>query len=156
MAGILLRIILLTFDYFHMLAAGKHFINTQYEEFTRKVKLEVFIKAPETLFEFPLFAISLDWLELAIVLKSTNNITTESYLKTHRKLQCIFYIMASFIVAICIVDVVISTLSPYSWMNFPMYKGPVDCIQSLITASFSTIVLTLFICAYISLVSSIR
>lgn len=80
MTGLVLRILLLTIDYTHMLLAGTHFIKSRHQGFPNEFKLEVFIKTPETLFEFPLFAIGLDWLELAIILKSTNELSAEAYL----------------------------------------------------------------------------
>ena len=86
MVGILLRIVLLTIDYANMLIEGQHFIHSESEGFPDNIKLEVFIKTPEVLFEFPLLAIGLDWLELAIILKSTTELTPESYLRTHKRL----------------------------------------------------------------------
>ena len=86
MVGILLRIVLLTIDYANMLIDGQHFIHSESEGFPDNFKLEVFIKTPEVLFEFPLLAIGLDWLELAIILKSTTELTPESYLRTHKRL----------------------------------------------------------------------
>ena len=86
MIGMLLRICLLTVDYTHMLITNEHFIKKTDEGFPDSFKMEVFIKTPEVLFEFPLFAIGLDWLELAIILNSTGTLTTESYLATHKRL----------------------------------------------------------------------
>ena len=84
--GTLFRIIILTVDYVHLLINDTHFIKRETEGVPDNLKLEVFIKAPEVLFEFPLLAIGLDWLELAILLKSTSEMTPESYLKTHKHL----------------------------------------------------------------------
>ena len=79
------------------------------DSFLDNFKLEVFIKAPEVLFEFPLFAIGLDWLELAILLKSTSEMTQEGYLKTHKYLQWIFFSIAILIIFGLMADVVCNT-----------------------------------------------
>ena len=129
------------------------------DTFLANFKLEVFIKAPEVLFEFPLFAIGLDWLELAILLKSTSEMTQESYLKTHKRLQWIFFSIAGFIIFSMTADVVCNSffLDPgTSLFDFAdAYTTSIDCICSLITAIFSTVVLMLFIGAYISLINSL-
>ena len=117
------------------------------------LKLEVFIKTPETLFEFPLFAIGLDWLELAIILKSTNELSTEAYLVTHKRLKWIFFGTATVIILLILSDLIFNFMQAGAVSHSLIAQ--IDCNQSLITASFSSCVLALFICAYISLVFSI-
>ena len=43
-----------------------------------------------------------------------------------------------------------------AWYFYDTYIGTIDCVQSLLTASFSTLVLSLFVGAYFSLVVSIK
>lgn len=159
MVGMQLRIVLLLIDYTNLLVNGHHFIMKEQNGFPESYKLEVFIKTPEVLFEFPLFAISLDWLELAVLLKSTDTMSTDTYLKTHRSLQIWFFSIAGLVITVIAFDLILNIFYPHdktTWKIFSAYTGTIDCIQSLITASFSTLVLTLFIGAYVSLVRSIK
>lgn len=113
----------------------------------------VFIKTPEVLFEFPLFAIAMDWLELAVILRSTSAISAETYLKTHKRLQQVF-LGISLIVIVCISVDVLASLNGLSAIT--SYYTALDCMMGLITASFSSCVLALFIVGYISVVKSIN
>ena len=114
MIGMALRIILLTADYVHMLLVGTHFIRSDREGFPNTFKLEVFIKTPETLFEFPLLAIGLDWLELAIVLKSTSALTSESYLQTHTRLKRVFFGVSIVVISLVAFDIIACLFDPRS------------------------------------------
>lgn len=103
--GMIIRILLLMVDYVHMLITNTHFIRKHSEGYPDIIKLEVFIKTPEVLFEFPLFAIGLDWLELAILLKSTGALSTDSYLRTHKRLQWIFFTVCVLVLSIIGFDI---------------------------------------------------
>ena len=92
--GLVLRIVCLSLDYAHMLITNTHFIQQTEDVVPHTFKLDFFIKQPEVLFEFPLFAIGLDWLELALILGSTSELTSEAYLKTHKRLQYVFFVIA--------------------------------------------------------------
>ena len=70
----------------------------------------MFIKTPEVLFEFPLLAIGLDWLELALILKSKSALTPETYLATHKRLKRIFFAIAGLVISAIIFDVLCNTL----------------------------------------------
>ena len=119
----------------------------------------MFIKAPEVLFEFPLLAIGLDWLELAIILKSKKELSQEAYLKTHNMLKKVFFTIDIIVLAAVCIDIGCAISSDQDMIKSIKFKDKynttIDCLLSLITASFSTIVLMLFIGAYISLVYSI-
>ena len=53
-------------------------------------------------------------------------------------------------------DITMNLLNPTGSKFVNNYNNLMDCIQSLITASFSTLVLALFIGAYLSLTYSIN
>lgn len=113
----------------------------------------MFIKAPEVLFEFPLLAIAMDWLELAVILKANKDLSTEAYLKTHKCLRRVFFIISLIVVACIGIDILAAMNG--LWI-ISTYHVAVSCFLSLVTASFSAMVLSMFIFAYISLVRSIN
>lgn len=151
--GIFIRIITLTIDYLNMVVTGRHFIQRYATTVPSSLKIMMFIKTPEVLFEFPLFAISMDWLELAVILKTTSALSVEAYLKTHKSLQCVFLGTSLIVIILITFDILESLLDHSIIKNYHMV---IDCMMGLITACFSCCVLALFICAYISLVISIK
>lgn len=116
--GVLFRIILLTADLIHVSKTGDHFLakhsqnvsNSQQSNSVVQFNLEVFIKAPEILFEFPLLAIGLDWLELALILRSKNEFSPEQYLQTNRFLRWVLIGVMGLILGLLLCDLILSSV----------------------------------------------
>ena len=109
LTGCLLRIVLLTVDLLNLYLTNEHLIKSKKIDHN-SVKLSVFISAPEILFTFPLFAISLDFMELQILLSSQTEVTPETYLRTNKRLKVIFWTISSLILFIFAVDFALSML----------------------------------------------
>ena len=115
--GVIFRIVLLTADLIHVSKTGNHFLaksqeitNDQQSNSSLQFNLEVFIKAPEILFEFPLLAIGLDWLELALILRSKNEFSPEQYLRTNKILRWILIGVMALILGLLLCDLILGSV----------------------------------------------
>ena len=90
--GVILRVLLLSLDFIHLSNSGGKAIldHNESDHVEQDFMIAFFIRMPNIFFAVPLFAISMDWVELCVLLRSTQEWTDLRYEKMSEKLQSIF------------------------------------------------------------------
>ena len=149
----------MTVDLANLVLAGSHIIRAGQIE-SQAIKLAIFISAPEILFTFPLFAISLDFLELCIILAQDEQLTAESYLRTNKNLKVLFLGVSFVIILIFILDMSFTIdlveTKPHVHELIKAFGHSVDSILNILAAIFSVMLLILFVGEYLSLKKSMK
>ena len=156
---------LLTMDYVHLVQSGKSIIEHSDEKqhhIKRDFLITFFIRFPNVFFAFPLFAISLDWVELCIILRATEEFTTTRYLEINEGLRKVFKIAVAAILTTMIINLISFVMvvqfssGADSFFRKQYHMGIDQVLGGLSAALFDISLLVLEVACYIYLLDTTK